>query len=104
MFILFILLGINISMYGLLFIFLIYLLRGIITPLLRNEININTTSNKRATVLSIRSFIIRISFAVCAPFLGYIAENYSLSSSFYILAIIVGAISFFSSYKLSKLD
>ena len=104
MFISFILLGMNISIYGLLFILSIYLLRGVITPILRNEININTSSNKRATVLSIRSFIIRISFAICAPILGYIAENYSLASSFYILAIIVGLFSFLSSYKLSKLD
>ena len=104
MFISFILLGINISTYGLLFILFIYLLRGVITPILRNEININTSSNKRATVLSIRSFIIRISFAICAPILGYIAEHYTLANSFYILATIVGFFSFLSSYKLSKLD
>ena len=90
MFILFILLGINISIYGLFLILFIYLLRGVITPILRNEINSNTSSNKRATVLSIRSFIIRISFAICAPILGYNAEYYSLASSFYILSIIVG--------------
>jgi predicted MFS family arabinose efflux permease len=104
MFISFVLLAANNSVYGLLFILLIYLLRGVITPILRNEINIHTSSNKRATVLSIRSFIIRISFAICAPILGYIADNYSLASSFYILAIIVGLFSFLSSYKLSKLD
>ena len=74
----------TVSFFGLVFIFCIYLLRGIITPILRNEININTTSNKRATVLSIRSFIIRISFAISAPILGYIAENYSLANSFYV--------------------
>ena len=104
MFISFVLLAVNNSVYGLLFILFIYLLRGVITPILRNEINIHTSSNKRATVLSIRSFIIRISFAICAPILGYIADNYSLASSFYILAIIVGLFSFLSSYKLSKLD
>ena len=104
MFTSFILLGFNNSIFGLIFILFIYLLRGIVTPILRNEININTTSNKRATVLSVRSFVIRISFAICAPILGYIAENYSLASSFYILAIIVGLFSFLSSYKLSKLD
>ena len=104
MFISFVLLAFNNTVYGLLFILSIYLLRGVITPILRNEININTSSNKRATVLSIRSFIIRISFAICAPILGYIAEHYTLADSFYILAIIVGLFSFLSSYKLSKLD
>ena len=100
----FILLGLNNSLFGLIFILIIYLLRGIVTPILRNEININTTSNKRATVLSIRSFIIRISFAISAPILGYIAESYSLESSFYALAVFIGFFSLLSSYKLTKLD
>ena len=104
MFISFILLGFNNSLFGLIFILIIYLLRGIVTPILRNAININTTSNKRATVLSVRSFIIRISFAICAPILGYIAENYSLASSFYILAVVVGFFSLLASFRLSKLD
>ena len=100
----FLALGLNISLYGLFFIFIIYLSRGFITPVLRNYININTTSEKRATVLSIRSFIIRISFAATAPLLGYIGENHSLSSSFYLLSIIVGTFALISSYKISRLD
>lgn len=103
-FISFISLGENISFYGLIFIFTIYILRGIVTPILRNEININTESNKRATVLSIRSFIIRISFAVFAPILGYIAEHHSLANCFYFLGTITGLTLLLSSYKLSKLD
>ena len=102
--ILFALLGLNITMFGLTFILFIYFLRGIVTPILRNAININTTSNKRATVLSIRSFIIRISFAIFAPILGFLADNYSLSTSFYLLALTVGFFSFLSAYKLYKLD
>ena len=97
-------LGFNNSIYGLFFILIIYLLRGFITPILRNEINIHITSERRATVLSIRSFIIRISFAICAPILGYIAENLSLAISFYFLAIIIGIASLFSSIKLYKLE
>ena len=101
---LFILLGLNISIFGLLFIVFIYLIRGIVTPILRNAINTNTTSNKRATVLSIRSFIIRTIFAIIAPILGYLSDNYSLMISFYLLAIIVGLFSLLSAYKLSRLD
>ena len=100
---LFVTLGMNITIYGLIIIMFIYLLRGIATPMLRNAININTTSDRRATVLSIRSFIIRISFAICAPILGYLADNYSLSISFYLLAMIVGLFSILASYKLIKL-
>jgi len=99
----FILLGFNNSFLGLIFILFIYLVRGLVTPILRNEINENTTSNKRATVLSIRSLIIRISFAISAPILGYIADNYSLAISFYSLAIVVGLFSILSAIKLYKI-
>ena len=99
----FIFLGYNNSVYGLIFILFIYLLRGLVTPILRNAINENTISNKRATVLSIRSLIIRISFAISAPILGYIADNYSLAISFYGLAIVVGFFSILSAIKLYRI-
>ena len=96
----FILLGYNISMYGLIFIVFIYLIRGIITPTLRNLININSSSERRATVLSLRSFIIRISFAIIAPILGYITDYSDISFVFYSLAMIVGLSSILAVYKL----
>jgi len=82
--------------FGLIFIFIIYYLRGIVTPLLKNQININTTSNVRATVMSVRSFILRISFAIVAPILGYLADNKSLGSSYLILSILIIVVSFIS--------
>jgi len=100
----FVFLGFNMSLFGIIFIVFIYLLRGIVTPILRNAINENTSSNKRATVLSIRSFIIRISFAICAPIFGYLADNYSLNITFYTLAIIVGVFSVLSAIRLNRLD
>tara|TARA_B100000427_G_C15030986_1_gene386881 strand:- start:46 stop:537 length:492 start_codon:yes stop_codon:yes gene_type:complete len=96
----FLALGMNISLYGLIFIVAIYIFRGIITPNLRNLININSTSERRATVLSLRSFMIRISFALIAPILGYITDIYSISYVFYMLAAIVGSLSLLSIYKL----
>ena len=97
-----VLLGFNISYFGLIFIILIYLLRGIITPKLRNLININSTSERRATVLSLRSFVIRISFAVIAPILGYISDSSDLSLVFYVLAFIVGFSSLLAAFKLKN--
>ena len=38
--------------FGLILIFIIYYLRGILTPLLKNQININTESNIRADYVS----------------------------------------------------
>ena len=96
----FILLGFNISIYGFIFIVFIYLMRGIITPNLRNLININSTSERRATVLSLRSFVIRISFALIAPILGYITDVYEISYVFYFLGLLVGISSLLAVYKL----
>ena len=100
----FFLLAFSIITYGLVFIFIIYFLRGIVTPILRNEINKITSSNIRATVLSVRSFIIRVSFAILAPILGFIAEHNSLSITFYFLAIVVGFSTLLSAFKLIKLE
>ena len=102
--ILFIIISLKQTFIGLLFILFIYLIRGIVTPILRNEINVNTESRKRATVLSVRSFIIRISFAIIAPILGFIADNFSLSFSFFAIGIITGLFSILSAYKLFKLN
>ena len=94
-------LGFNISLFGLFFIALVYLFRGIITPHLRNLININTTSERRATVLSLRSFMIRLSFALTAPFLGYITDIYTINYVFFLLAGTAGITSLLAAYKLS---
>ena len=92
------------SLVGLIFIFIIYIIRGLVTPILKNLINISISSEKRATVLSIRSFIIRISFATIAPFLGFIADKESLQNSFFLLTIIITITLCLSCFKLYKLD
>ena len=80
--------GTHMTYLSLLVLFLFYANRGYATPLLRNYINRYTVSNVRATVMSVRSFIIRISFAIIAPFIGWIADNHSLNSAFYTMGII----------------
>lgn len=100
----FTLLSFNQTMIGLIFIFIIYLLRGLVTPILKNMINININSDKRATVLSIRSFIIRISFAIIAPILGYISDHYTLGDSFLLLSFILSFFLLLSCYNIYKLD
>ena len=88
--------------FGLILIFVIYYLRGILTPLLKNQININTESNIRATVMSVRSFILRIGFAITAPILGYISDNISINHSFLLLSVLIIILSSISSVKLKN--
>jgi MFS family permease len=89
----YILSGISISYWGLAFLFLFYLVRGIATPIFKNYINEHTASEVRATMLSVRNFIIRIVFAGIGPFLGWITDHVSLNSAF----ILAGAIYLVSS-------
>lgn len=86
----YLLIAYNISYIGLVILFVFYANRGYATPLLRNYINHHTDSNIRATVMSIRSFVIRISFAVIAPLIGWVADHKSLSFAFITMAIIIG--------------
>jgi MFS family permease len=67
--------------YGLGILLLFYLARGLATPTLRNYINLITTSEVRATVLSVRNFLIRLIFAFTGPVWGWITDKYSLQSA-----------------------
>ncbi len=76
--------GIWISYWGLVFLFIFYLVRGIAAPIFKNYLNHYTESEVRATILSVRDFIIRITFAAVGPFLGWITDNVSLNTAFFI--------------------
>lgn len=74
--------GMSVSYWGLAFLFLFYFVRGIATPIFKNYINEYTGSEVRATMLSLRNFIIRIAFAIIGPLLGWITDNVSLNKAF----------------------
>jgi len=80
--------GISISYYGFVFLFLFYLVRGLATPIFKNYINQYTDSEVRATMLSVRNFIIRMAFAGIGPLLGWITDNVSLNKAFLMAGII----------------
>lgn len=84
----FILTGIVNSYYSIAVVLIFYTLRGYATPVLKDYINRYTNSNIRATVLSIRSFTIRLIFALVGPFAGKLADIRNFSFSY----IVVGSI------------
>lgn len=92
------------STIGMGLILLVFLARGIATPTLRHFINKHTPSNIRATVLSIRSFVIRLGFSIVAPLLGWVSDNYTVNDSFLVLGISVVIIGLLSSVKLIRLS
>lgn len=79
----------NISYFGLFLLFLFYIVRGFATPILKGYINKQTFSEMRATVLSIRNFIIRLLFAAMAPFIGWLSDAYSLSTALQVTTLII---------------
>ncbi len=68
--------------------FVFYFVRGIATPVLKDYINRLAASNVRATVLSVRNFIIRLFFALTGPFLGWYSDMFSLFSAMFLAGII----------------
>ena len=69
--------------------FLFYIIRGFATPILKGYIYRQTFSEMRATVLSIRNFIIRLIFASMAPFLGWLNDAFSLALALQVSALII---------------
>jgi MFS family permease len=70
--------GIFIGIPAIALFFVFYFFRGLATPVLKDYINRITTSDIRATVLSVRSLVIRILFFLIGPLLGWFSDNISL--------------------------
>ena len=79
----------NLTYFGLVILFIFYIFRGFATPILKGYINQMTFSDMRATVLSIRNFIIRLLFAAIAPFIGWLNDVYSLQTALLVSAGII---------------
>jgi len=83
----FVLTSLQISFYGIAILFGFYMVRGIATPVLKDQINQYTDSKVRATILSIRNFEIRIIFAAIGPVLGYLTDTFSLQTALMVTGI-----------------
>ena len=80
--------GRYISLPAIAVLFFFYAVRGVATPILKDYINRHCASEVRATIFSLRNFIIRINFALMGPFLGWIADDYSLKFAFWAAGLI----------------
>jgi MFS family permease len=80
--------GFSHSSWILLILAIFYFSRGIATPVLKDYINRITSSDMRATVLSIRSLIIRTFFAILGPLFGYMTDQLSLQRAFIIIGLV----------------
>ncbi len=69
--------------------FIFYLVRGYTTPMLRDLINRNCRSSIRATVLSIRSLLVRLAFSIAGPLLGLAAGKTSLGFALVVFGLVL---------------
>jgi predicted MFS family arabinose efflux permease len=58
------------------------LLRGLTFPILGKHIHEETFSDKRATVMSIQSWLFRLAYFVLGPGIGWLGKHYGLSMAF----------------------
>jgi len=85
----YILLGTLPLMAGLASLLIFYAVRGYATPLLKDLTNYYCASDIRATVLSIRSLIIRTGFSILGPLIGYGARHTNLSMTLVITGLLL---------------
>ena len=82
-------LAFNLSFAGLSILLVFYVMRGFATPILKGYVNRIAFSNMRATVLSIRNFVVRIIFAAMAPFVGWVSDSYSLQVALLMSSVVI---------------
>lgn len=75
------------------FLFVFYFVRGYATPVLKDLIQEQCNSEIRATVLSLRGQLIRLSFAFIGPMIGFVSGKFSFETA----VIGVGCLVFVSS-------
>lgn len=81
----FILAGISSEYWLLAVLTMFYFCRAIATPVLKDYVNRMTSSDIRATVLSVRSLIIRGLFVLVGPFFGFLTDDLGLNIAFVLL-------------------
>ncbi len=86
--------------WALVFLLLFYIIRGVATPVLKNHINVVTPSEIRATVLSLRSLIIRLAFAGIGPLIGWYADHSGLPSAMIAGGMVFLLVGLFASARL----
>jgi len=76
--------GSTTTLAGIGFLFFFYVVRGLATPIFKDYVNRHTDSEIRATLFSVRNFMIRISFAVVGPVLGWVTDRVGLGKALWL--------------------
>lgn len=77
------------QLWAIVFIFIIYMVRGVAEPFFKTIINQLADPKFRATILSLRSLVIRFLFSTLGPILGWIMDVYTVQEAFLVSASIL---------------
>lgn len=72
-----------------LFIWGLQIIRGIRGPILFRDFLEKAAPGERATVISVVSLVTRLTFAILAPFVGWIVDNQSITSAINFIALLI---------------
>lgn len=89
LFILMMVLGNYIFIYGVIFFILAEFTWGFMFPIVHDYINRQVKSSRRATVLSIKGFFTNIIILFLAPIFGYVADLYTIKEVFLLNGIVI---------------
>lgn len=68
--------------------YVVNLLRGLTFPVLGRYIHAETFSDKRATVMSVASWVFRLGYFLAGPLVGWIGRDYSFTAAFAACAVV----------------
>ena len=98
----YILMGNVIFIFSFIFAFLFQFVSGFSSVVISDYVNRETESNVRATILSVKSLVGRIFYAILAPIVGWLVDIYTLPQAFMIIGIIVFVAGFMCVFPLLK--
>lgn len=84
--------------------FLIHFMRGFLDTKLMVDINEVTSSGARASILSLRSIMVRLGASFIVFISGYLLEEYSFSVLIYAILILIVITTFYSVLKIKKFE
>lgn len=79
----------KILIFGLIFPIIISFCGGVFEPVIADYINKLVKSKQRSTIMALDTIAIELFSTISAPIIGYIADVYTLSTSIYMIAIIL---------------
>jgi predicted MFS family arabinose efflux permease len=79
-----------------------WLLRGIFHPIMLDYLHRQTPSDIRATVISLNSLYTRLFFSIVSPFVGWVADVWTLETAFLASGVITGTLVIISFFFLQQ--